>query len=144
MKSWNRIKKLDHQVFGQRFKTPEQCLEYLAAEKWADGFICKKCGHPHYCSGKTPYSRRCTRCKSEESARSHTIFHGCKIDLPEAFTILYTVCNNPDVSSYKLSEQHDMRQMTCWKFKRKIEQCMKDHSIDILQDVSIKNTNQKK
>jgi len=123
MESWDRIKKLSINEFVEVFQTEDQCLEFLAAEKWADGYVCKKCGHTHFCKGKTPYSRRCTRCKSEESARSHTIFHGCKINLPEAFNILYTVCNNPAISTYSLSEDLELRQMTCWKFKRKIEKC---------------------
>lgn len=127
MKGWEEIRKLDKQEFERRFAQEEQCLAFLANEKWASGFVCKKCGHTHYCKGKTAYSRRCTRCKKEESARSHTIFHGCKIDLPEAFRILYTVCRQPEISTYSLAADFDRRQMTCWKFKHKIEQCKATH-----------------
>jgi hypothetical protein len=38
--------------------------------------------------------------------------------------IAHTVCSNPDVSSYELSRQLDRRQMTCWKFKKKILECI--------------------
>ena len=58
--------------------TPEQAQElfhdsgkvlmFLSEQKWKNGFRCRKCNHTNYCEGKTPYSRRCTRCKAEESA----------------------------------------------------------------------------
>ncbi|HPE33734.1 MAG TPA: transposase [Bacteroidales bacterium] len=110
--------------FDAVFSTDEQCLKYLADEKWKDGFVCRKCGHTNYCQGKTPYSRRCTRCKTDESATAHTIFHRCKIPLHEAFKIAYLVCGEPDISSYDLSRTLDKRQMTCWKFKKKISECL--------------------
>ncbi|NCC72101.1 MAG: IS1595 family transposase [Sphingobacteriia bacterium] len=110
--------------FDAVFSTDEQCLKYLADEKWKDGFVCRKCGHTNYCQGKTMYSRRCTRCKTDESATAHTIFHRCKIPLHEAFKIAYLVCGEPDISSYDLSRTLDKRQMTCWKFKKKISECL--------------------
>ncbi|MBK7030210.1 MAG: transposase [Bacteroidales bacterium] len=56
----------------------EKCLEFLAELKWSEGYTCRKCGNTNYCSGKTPFSRRCTKCKTEESATTGTIFHNCK------------------------------------------------------------------
>lgn len=110
--------------FKERFSDKEKCLEFLANKKWEDGFICKKCGNTNYCKGKTPFSRRCTKCKYEESAISHTVFHHCKIPLTDAFLITYLVCNSPKISTYELSRKIDIRQMTCWKLKRKIMECI--------------------
>jgi predicted Zn-ribbon and HTH transcriptional regulator len=124
MQEWAKVKRMKHSEFTDRFQTTEQCLEFLASVKWADGYVCRKCGHTHYCKGKTPFARRCTRCKSEESATAHTMFHRCKIHLPEAFNILYTACNQPQVSAHRLSEQLEIRLMTCWKFRKKVKECM--------------------
>lgn len=110
--------------FPVRFASEEACLEHIAAVKWADGYVCRKCGHDHFCKGKTPFSRRCTRCKHEESATAHTVFHRCKIALPAAFRIAWLVCHQPEISSYQLSDEMNMRQMTCWKFKRKVADCL--------------------
>lgn len=101
-------------------------LKSLADYKWIDGFVCRKCGHTNYCHGKKPFSRRCTRCKSEESATAHTIFHRCKIPLTEALELAKTVCADPEVSSYEISRVFDRRQMTCWKFKSRITECLND------------------
>lgn len=106
------------------FQNADQCLELLAAEKWKDGYICRKCGNTNYCSGKTLHSRRCTRCKHDESATANTIFHRCKIPLNEAFKIAYIVCNQPDISTYDISRMLKIRQMTCWKFKKRISECL--------------------
>jgi hypothetical protein len=119
--------------FDNIFSTNEKCLEFLANEKWKDGFNCRKCGHTNFCKGKKPFSRRCTKCKSEESATAHTIFHKCKFPITEAFKITYLVCHNPDVSSYQLSDNINLRQMTCWKFKKKIAECIDQRGdIDII------------
>jgi hypothetical protein len=106
------------------FTDEEKCLEFVANEKWKEGFVCRKCGHTNYCQGKKPFSRRCTRCKTEESATAHTIFHRCRINLPDAFRIVHLVCSEPDISTAALSEAVNIRQMTCWKFKKKITQCI--------------------
>lgn len=120
------FKKLDLSQFNTQFSTDEKCLQYLADLKWKDGFVCKKCGHTNYCKGKTAHSRRCTRCKSEESATAHTIFHRCKISITDAFEIAYSVCSQPDISTYELARKIDGRQMTCWKFKKKIMDCIEN------------------
>ncbi len=114
--------------FEKRFSTDEECLEVLAEEKWKGGYKCRSCGNTNYCKGKTTYSRRCTRCKHEESAVAHTVLHHCKISLNKAFRIAYLVCNKPEISSHEISRQIDIRQMTCWKFKRKILECIETNS----------------
>ena len=106
------------------FSDEEKCLEFIANEKWKDGYVCRKCGHTNYCQGKNAFSRRCTRCKSEESATAHTIFHRCRIFLPDAFRIAHLVCSEPEISSTEISKQVNIRHMTCWKFKKKISKCI--------------------
>lgn len=123
--------------FTGQFSTEEKCLEYLANEKWKDGFVCRKCGHTNSCDGRQAFSRRCTKCKHQESATAHTVFHGCKISLPEAFQLTFMVCQNPDISTYEISRVMEKRQMTCWKFKKKITECVDAKGdIDILHRVS--------
>jgi hypothetical protein len=113
--------------FENNFSSNEKCLEFLANEKWKDGFSCKKCGNTNFCKGKSLFSRRCTKCKHDESATANTMFHRCKLPLNEAFKLAYEVCNLPDVSIAKLSETIDRRKMTCWKLKKKIMECLKEN-----------------
>lgn len=102
------------------FESDDNCLGFLANLKWEKGFICRKCGNTNYCSGKTPHSRRCTKCKSEESASTGTIFHNCKFPISKAFYIAYNVCKGKEeISTYEFARRLSLRQMTCWNFKTK-------------------------
>lgn len=118
------FRELDQKAFKQRFADADMCLQVIAEDKWKNGYVCRKCGNTNYCPGKTPYSRRCTRCKSDESVTANTIFHHCRIPITDAFEIAYMVCGSPKISSYELSRKLETRQMTCWKFKKRIMECL--------------------
>lgn len=116
---------LDNERIAELFISDEKCYEFLADLKWNKGFTCRKCGNTNYCAGKTPFSRRCTKCKSEESPTSGTIFHNCKFPISKAFYIAYNVCKGKeDVSTYEYARRLSLRQMTCWNFKVKIRNAL--------------------
>jgi hypothetical protein len=109
------------------FQSDDKCLEFIAGLKWEEGFVCRKCGNKNYCPGKSPHSRRCTKCKSEESATSGTMFHNCKFPVSKAFYIAYNVCkSDADISSYEFARRLSLRQMTCWKFKDRIKKTLEN------------------
>ena len=114
------------------FQSDEKCLEFIAGLKWGEEFECRKCGNTNFCSGKTPYSRRCTKCKSEESATAGTIFHNCKFPVSKAFYIAFNVCKGKEeISTYEFARRLSLRQMTCWNFKTKIRS-----SLDAMTNLS--------
>jgi len=128
------LKQIDNMIFKEDiplelakelFEDSEKVLKFVADVKWKDGFVCRKCGHTNFCEGKSPSSRRCTRCKSEESATSHTLFHNIKFPINKAFYIAYNVCVlGNDFSTYNYSDQLGLNQMTCWKFRKRIKDCI--------------------
>lgn len=127
------IKQLDLKSFDISSISSDDCLKYLSERKWEGGYVCRSCGNTNYCKGKSPYSRRCTRCKKEESATAHTIFHRCHIPITEAFRIVSMVCSDPSVSTYELSRQIELRQMTCWKLKSRLMECINNRGeVDVL------------
>jgi len=113
--------------FYQHFVSEEACYEYLAGIKWDGGqYVCKKCGNTRYCQGRLPYSRRCTRCKYDESPTAGTMFDKCKFSILLAFHIAFKISTKKKgMSSEELSEEYELRQKTCWDFKWKIQQAMK-------------------
>jgi hypothetical protein len=121
--------------FREKFNSQEECLELLAKAKWSDGFVCRSCGNEKYCKGKTVFSRRCTRCKKEESATANTIFHHCKIDLPRAFEIVYMVCGTPGMPASEISQVLETRHMTCLNFKKRILQCLQTDG-NLIREIS--------
>ena len=124
---------------NELFDDKEKTLEFIAGVKWKEGFVCRKCGNTNYCEGKTTASRRCTRCKTEESATAHTLFHNIKFPINKAFYIAYNVCvEGKEISSYNYSNQLGLNQMTCWKFRKRIKECIIKNSQN-KGKVSIKN-----
>lgn len=132
-------KELTSEQLEGLFQSDEKCFEFLAELKWGNGFECLKCGNKNYCPGKTPYSRRCTKCKTEESAAAGTIFHNCKFPVSKAFYIAYTVCKGKqDISTYEFARRLSLRQMTCWNFKTKIQHAVQDmNSLSDREKISI-------
>ena len=65
------------------------------------------------------------KCKKEESAAANTIFHNIKFPINKAFYIAYNVCVlGSDLSTYNYSDQLGLNQMTCWKFRKRIQNCI--------------------
>ena len=113
--------------FSQYFSDNDICLAYIAEIKWFDGnYKCIKCGHNNYCKGKRKYSRRCTKCKYDESPTSKTMFENIGFDLVKAFHILYRLSvKKKGMSSYELANEFTLSQKTCWKFRNKVQYVMK-------------------
>jgi hypothetical protein len=132
-------KELTAKQLNELFQSDEKCFEFLADLKWSDGFVCRKCGNVNYCPGKSPHSRRCTKCKKEESAAAGTIFHNCKFPVSKAFYIAYNVCKGKeDLSTYEFARRLSLRQMTCWNFKTKIQHAVQDmNSLSNREKISI-------
>ncbi len=105
-------------------QSDEKVMEFISSVKWAGHYSCRFCGNSNYCNGKTPFSRRCTRCKKEESATAHTLFHNLKFPLHKAFYIAYDLCiRGNDISVASYAQKLGINPMTCWKFRRRITKC---------------------
>ena len=65
-----------------------EAYEEIARYKWTEDFICRKCGNVKHFEGKTPFSRRCSKCKSDESATAGTVFDKLRMPLPVALYII--------------------------------------------------------
>lgn len=117
------VKTLD---FVEYFKTEDHCLEYIANIKWADGYACKKCKNTTYCTGKKVFSRRCIKCRYDESPTVGTGFDKCKFSILTAFHIIFKISTKKKgMSTLEISNEFGLRQKTCWDFKWKLQQVMK-------------------
>ena len=120
------LKKIDRKTFKTKFGTKDKCYEYLASEKWFDGYNCTKCSNNSYIKGKQPSSRRCTKCGYDESTTTHTLFHKLKFGIDKAFEMLYEiVTSKKGANSIWLAERYGVNQKTAWLFRRKVQQVMK-------------------
>lgn len=65
-------------VFLVRFGTEEACAEYLARQKWPEGFACDRCGTRSACLLSTRAVYQCHGCRHQHSVTSGTAFHGTR------------------------------------------------------------------
>lgn len=112
--------------FNRYFLSDEECYHYLSDFKWEQtSYRCKRCGYEKFGKGKKPYSRRCLKCKHDESPTAGTMFDKCKFPLLLAFHIAFKISTKKKgMSSLELSEEFELRQKTCWEFKWKVQQAM--------------------
>ena len=107
--------------FQARFSDDNACKDYLLSIKWPEFYIYNKCGHTKYCDTSRYGERRCTKCRSVESATANTLFHKVKFPLLKAFYIVFFVSTNPKgMSSYELARKLGMNQPVVWRFKKKM------------------------
>lgn len=123
---------VDFDEFSKTYPDREACFSLLAGLKWKNGYTCRKCGNIHYCNGHLPYSRRCTRCRYEESVIAYTILQNTRIPVNKAFYIIFLIYTSKGrISSHKLSEITGIRQSTCWIYSNKIKKAMDARKKDL-------------
>lgn len=129
-----RFKSFSLFEFQEKFKTNDDCKSYLSYLKWKDGYKCRKCGYTKSCDGHIDHSRQCNSCHYVESPTAGTIFHKVKFDLLKAFYIVYFVSTNKKgITSTELSRKLNLRQKTCWAFKRKVMKVMKSSGKELIE-----------
>lgn len=123
---------VNFEEFSKIYPDRETCFSLLADIKWKDGYACRKCGNIHYHSGHLPYSRRCTRCRYEESVIANTILQNTRIPVNKAFYMIFLIYSTKGkISSHKLSEITGIRQSTCWMYCTKIKRVMDERKKEL-------------
>jgi len=129
----SKFKSMSIFEFQKRFPDDRSCMKYLSEIKWHDGFVCKKCGHTHYCKGNKEFDRQCTRCNYVESPTAGTLFHKLKFSLLKAFWIIYYMSTSKKgISSTELSRKLQLRQKTAWLFQRKVKEAIVNTAYKLL------------
>ncbi len=114
------LKGVDFEEFKKIYPDANSCYAYLNEIKWKNGYQCLKCGNVNYSLGKTPLSRRCSKCGYDESVTTHTIFFRLKFPIVKAFYLVFIICAYKDISIQELSEKLSLRRQTCSTFKQKL------------------------
>lgn len=80
----------DFQEFLSRFRTDDDCWNYLFQVRWTDGFLCPLCNNKNYWINNRKLIH-CTQCNHQTSITSGTIFHGTRKPLILWFHIIWWV-----------------------------------------------------
>jgi hypothetical protein len=115
-----KFKEISFEEFKQVYPNESICFQLLEEMKWEKGFLCKRCGNDKYGKGNNPFSRRCTKCRYDESVTADTIFHKCKFDINKALYILVMINRYGEQQSISdLAAELNLRMATCWNFAQK-------------------------
>ena len=119
--------------FAERFKSDEDCKEYLAHIKWSEGFICNKCNHTG-CQIRSNHSRTCNKCSHTESSTANTLFHKVKFGIRKAFFICFEMSTTTkSLSASHIGVRYGITEKTARLFMHKVREAMKsseNHPID--------------
>jgi len=78
------------QEFLSKFKTDDDCWDYLFSVRWSNGFYCPKCnGQKYYLNNRK--LAECEHCGHQISVTAGTIFHGSRKPLLLWFHVMWWV-----------------------------------------------------
>lgn len=119
------------QKFNQAFRNEDDCRQFLYDIKWANGFLCKRCGHTKYWKGRTRFHARCVNCDYDESVTANTIFHKIQIPLMKAFPMSSHIVNcRNGISTLDLSRLYGVDDKTAARFRLRCQDAMEAWFLD--------------
>ena len=106
--------------FTEKFKTEQDCLEYLEKETGTD---CPHCKHKKTYRFKDGIHFRCAKCKKKFTLKIGTIFERSPISLRKWFLAMYLLGNSSKgISSIQLAKQIGVTQKTAWFMYHRIRE----------------------
>ena len=100
----------DSRQFQLEFATEEACPKYLAAWRWAEGFVCPGCGHQRAYALLKQRRWQCASCRRQVSLPSGTVLHNTKTPLTICFWAAYLrTTDKRGVSALLLQRQLGLR-----------------------------------
>jgi transposase-like protein len=111
------------------FSSPENCLKYIVARRWANGVTCPTCGSDKViflanqkrweCKGKHP--------KKQFSAKVGTIFEDSPLALDKWLCAMWLIVNCKNgISSYEVARDLKVSQKSAWHMLHRIRLAMQD------------------
>ena len=111
--------------FSERFKTDQDCREYLSKIKCSAQYVCRKCGHTKSQIGKD-LARTCNICSDTESAMANTLFHKVKFGLKKVFFICFEMSTSTkSLSASQTAVRFGVHERTARLFMHKVREAMK-------------------
>ena len=110
--------------FTERFKTNEDCKEYLAILKAESDYKCLKCAHSA-CQNRKDFARQCNICGHIESATANTLFHKVKFGVRKAFFICFEMSTSTkSLSASYMGVRYGITEKTARYFMLKVREAM--------------------
>src|ERR1035438_5619611 len=112
------------------FSNPDNCIDYLAIRRWADGkVICPTCGSDSVKFSEKRHTWQCAshHAKREFSIKVGTVMEDSAIGLDKWLTAMWLVVNCKNgISSYEIARDVKVTQKSAWFMLHRIREAMKD------------------
>ena len=113
--------------FKEKYISESDCRDKLFKMKWADGYICPKCGYTEYYKIKKRHLYQCKKCRHQTSVTAGTIMHRSRTPLVKWFWAIYLVSSDKrGISALGLSKQLSLYYKVAWLMLHKIRKAMMD------------------
>ena len=104
-----------------------KCYQALFNFRWAQGFVCPRCGYTGHCKIASRRLLQCNRCHTQTSLTAGTIFAATKLPLTVWFLAIYLITQSKDgISSLHLGRTLGVSANTALRIKHKLQQTMKE------------------
>ena len=117
-------KRISIQAFTQKYATEGDCHTYLAKTRWAEGFICPKCGSQKHCQLSSGLYQ-CNECHHQASVTAGTFMHRSRLPLKTWFLALYFITQDKrGISATQLALMIGVNYKTAWLMLKRIRAAM--------------------
>ena len=107
------------------FASEAACGEFLAKQRWPEGFICPQCGHEHALWINSRRVYQCAHRRHQVSVTVGTLFYASKLPLRKWFWANYLVVTDKGgISALRLSKLLDVSWSTAYRMLRKLRVAM--------------------
>jgi transposase-like protein len=111
------------QEFNEKFSSEDACVEYLTAQRFADGVYCPHCGCKHVYTFSDGKTYKCHDCRLKFTVRTGSIFGESKLSLYKWFLAIYLLsASKKGISSVQLAEMIGVTQKTAWFLNHRIRE----------------------
>lgn len=109
----------------KRFRTQEDCLEYLEHVRWQGKPTCPYCKSINSTPAPKEHRHHCNNCNTSYSVTVNTIFHKTHLDFQKWFLAIFLILNaKKGISSRQLSRDLDINKNTAWYMAMRIRIAM--------------------
>jgi transposase-like protein len=114
--------------FHERFKTEEDCGNYLFNIRWPKGYVCPRCEGSQYGLIKSRNLYRCTKCRYQVSLTAGTVMHRSRTPLIVWFWAIFLLaCDKRGHSALSISKELGVSYWVAWTLLQKIRHAMGQH-----------------
>lgn len=115
----------------QYFSSPDNCLHYVVARRWADGVVCPTCGsrEVHFIPTRRLWECKAKHAKRQFSVKVGTVMEDSAIPLDKWLCAFWMVANcRNGVSSYEIGRALQVTQKSAWFMLHRIRLAMQESS----------------